>query len=64
MTDKLLILGIGGLTGLKISYLAKDHFNLYGSYNLRNPELNFFPTFNLDITNSKSLENLFEELLP
>ncbi len=64
MTDKLLILGIGGLTGLKISYLAKDHFNLYGSYNLRNPELNFFPTFNLDITNSKSLENLFEEIKP
>ena len=64
MTDKLLILGIGGLTGLKISYLAKDHFDLYGSYNLRNPELNFLPSFNLDIINSKSLENLFEEIKP
>ncbi len=64
MIDKLFILGIGGLTGLKISYLAKDHFDLYGSYNLRNPDLNFLPSFHLDIFDSKSLENLFEQIKP
>jgi len=64
MTDKLFILGIGGLTGLKISHLAKDHFDIYGSYNLRNPELDFLSSYNIDITDSKSLENLFEEIKP
>jgi len=64
MSDKLLILGIGGLTGLKMSYLAKDDFDLFGSYNLRNPELDFMKSINLDITDTNSLEKLFKEIKP
>ena len=54
MKKKLFILGIGGLTGSKLAMLAKEKFELYGSYNLRNPKFNFMKTFKLDI--NKSLE--------
>ena len=41
MKKKLLILGIGGLTGSKLSIMAKNDFEVFGSYNLRNPEFDF-----------------------
>jgi len=57
---KLFILGIGGLTGRKLALLAKDEFEIYGTYNLRNPQLNFIKSSKLDITDK---EKVNEKLL-
>lgn len=38
---KLFIFGVGGLLGYRISLLAKNRFEVYGSYNERNPQFNF-----------------------
>ena len=58
MKQKLFLLGIGSLTGHKIATHIKNDFELYGSYNLRNPNLDFVTSFKLDITNLKKLEIL------
>ncbi len=60
MRDRLFIIGIGSLTGLKLAYVAKNRFDIFGSYNLRDPKLDFINSLQLDITN---LDNLRETLI-
>jgi dTDP-4-dehydrorhamnose reductase len=64
MKKKLFVLGIGGLTGHKIISKIKNDFKLYGSYNLRNPNLDFVTSFKLDITNIKKVEEVLFECNP
>ena len=64
MTKKLFILGIGGLTGSKLAILAKNDFEVYGSYNLRNPKLDFVISFKLDITDKSKTKEILSSIRP
>lgn len=64
MAKKLFILGIGGLTGSKLAMLAKNEFEIYGSYNLRNPKLNFVESFKLDITDKSKTKKILSRIKP
>ncbi|MGI0073227.1 MAG: SDR family oxidoreductase [Nitrosotalea sp.] len=64
MKKRILILGIGGLTGSKIVELARSTFEIYGTYNLRNPEFNFVRSFRLDITNNNAMKELISNIYP
>lgn len=55
---KLAILGLGGLTGFRIAQYAKKDFELFGTYNQRNPALDFLDSKKVDISNFSNLENL------
>ena len=61
---KIFICGIGGLVGSKLADIAKNRFDVYGSYNLRNPKFDFVKSFQLDITNNDKLEHLITEIKP
>jgi len=61
---KLFICGIGGLVGSKLAYIAKNGFDVYGSFNLRNPKFDFVKSFQLDITNNDKLESVITEVKP
>ena len=64
MAKKLFILGIGGLTGSKLAVLAKSDFEIYGSYNLRNPKLDFVVSFKLDITDKSKTKEILSSIRP
>lgn len=64
MKQKLFILGIGGLTGYKIALQLKNDFELYGIFNLRNPNLNFVTSFKLDVTDFKNLTKIILDCNP
>ena len=64
MKSKIFLLGIGSLTGHKIATSLKNDFELYGSYNLRNPNFDFVNSFKLDITNQKELECILHDCEP
>ena len=38
MVKKIFIIGIGGLTGSKLSEIAKNDFEIFGSFNFRDPK--------------------------
>lgn len=62
MADTLLILGASGLTGYKLMKLAKEKFEVYGTYNTRvstNKSL-----IRLNIINQDNLRNVFKETKP
>ena len=61
---KLFICGIGGLVGSKLVNIAKENFEVYGSYNLRNPHFESIKSFQLDITNSDKLESILTKINP
>ena len=61
---KIFICGIGGLVGSKLANIAKNRFDVYGSFNLRNPKFDFVKSFQLDITNSNKLEDIITEVKP
>jgi len=62
--EKIFICGIGGLVGSKLVNIVKNKFEVYGSYNLRNPKFNFVNSFQLDITNNNKLESIINEVKP
>src|SRR5690349_16311635 len=64
MAKKLFILGIGGLSGSKLAALAKDDFEIYGSYNLRNPKLDFVESFKLDVTDKSKTKEILTSVKP
>jgi len=64
MKKKLFILGIGGLTGSKLAMLAIDDFEIYGSYNLRNPKLTFVKNVKLDISDTSKLKETLSNIRP
>ena len=64
MKKRLFIIGIGGLTGSKLIEIAKDDFEIFGSYNYRNVESSIFKSIKLDISNSSEIKNILEEIKP
>ncbi len=64
MHKKLFIIGIGGLTGHKLTQLAKNDYDLFGSYNLRNPELDYVKQFKIDLEHFGKLEDTINEVKP
>ncbi len=64
MKKKLFILGIGGLTGSKLSQQGIDDFEIYGSYNLRNPKFSFIDGIQLDVLDTPKLEKTISEIHP
>ncbi len=64
MKEKLFVLGIGGLTGSKIVEAGRDDFEMFGSYNFRDPKLSFVKSDNLDITNTSKIGQILEEIKP
>jgi len=64
MKEKLFVLGIGGLTGSKLSEIARKDFEIFGSYNFRDPRLPFVKSFNFDITNTNKIEEILEKIKP
>ena len=64
MKKKLFILGIGGLTGYTLVKLAKNDFEIYGSYNLRNPKFDFVEEFKLDISDTSRVKEILSKIKP
>ena len=64
MKKKLFIIGIGGLTGSKLAILAIDDFEVYGSYNLRNPKFSFVESVKLDILDTNKLKETLSNIHP
>ena len=64
MQKKLLIIGIGGLTGSKIANLAKERYQIYGSYNLRNPNFEFANQFKMDLFDLNKIQQKISEINP
>jgi len=64
MKKRILIIGIGGLTGSKLANIAKDDYEIFGTYNFRKVESNDFTCIKLDITNFKKIKQIFEEIKP
>lgn len=64
MKQKLFLIGIGSLTGYKIAFQIKNDYEIYGSYNLRNPNLEFVTSFKLDITDLKKLKQVLCDCKP
>ena len=64
MKEKLFIIGTGGLTGSKLTEIAKDDFEIFGSYNYRDPEISFIKNFNLEISNTSQVKEILEKVKP
>ena len=62
--EKLFIFGIGGLTGSKLATISKEDYEIFGSYNLRNPKFNFSRSKKLDITNFEKVKNMILKIKP
>ena len=62
--EKLFIFGIGGLTGSKLATIGKEDYEIFGSYNLRNPKFNFSRSKKLDITNFEKVKNMILKIKP
>ncbi|RZD45541.1 MAG: hypothetical protein CXT78_05145 [Thaumarchaeota archaeon] len=64
MKKKLFIIGIGGLTGSKLVEIAKKDFEIFGSYNYRDPKSVIQKNIKLDISNSTKIKEILEEIKP
>ena len=64
MKKKLFIIGVGGLTGSKLVEIGKDDFEIFGSYNYRDPKSSIIKSVNLDITNSSKIRDILEKIKP
>ncbi len=62
--EKLFIFGIGGLTGSKLATIGKEDYEIFGSYNLRDPKFNFSRSEKLDITNFEKVKNMILKIKP
>ncbi len=61
---KIFILGIGSLTGSKLTLLTKTDYHVTGSYNLRDPRISDVLSTKLDITDIKKVKNLLNKIDP
>lgn len=64
MKERLFVIGTGGLTGSKLIEIAKDDFEMFGSYNYRNSKSSFAKNVNLDISNIDRIREILEEIKP
>ncbi len=62
--EKLFIFGIGGLTGSKLATIAKENYEIFGSYNLRNPKFSFSELIKLDIRDFKKVQDIIFKTKP
>lgn len=61
---KLFIFGIGGLTGSKLALIGKENFEVFGSYNLRNPKFDFSKSVKLDVKNFEKVKEVISKIKP
>jgi len=61
---KLFIFGMGGLLGYRISLLAKKGFEVYGSYNERNPQFGFANIKKINILNKNQIKKVLTSINP
>ena len=61
---KLLIFGIGGLTGSKLAIIGKKKYEIFGTYNLRDPKFNFANSIQLDVKNFEKVKDLIQKIKP
>ena len=64
MKKKLFVIGIGGLTGSKLVEIAKKDFEIFGSYNYRDPKSSIQKNIKLNISNSTKIKEILEEIKP
>ena len=64
MKKKIFIIGIGGLTGSKLVEIAKKDFEIFGSYNYRDPKSAIQKNIKLNISNSTKIKEILEEIKP
>ena len=64
MKKKLFVIGTGGLTGSKLVEIAKKDFEIFGSYNYRDPKSSIQKNIKLDISNSTKIKKILEEIKP
>ena len=64
MREKIFIIGIGGLTGSKLAIMAQNDYEVFGSYNLRNPEFTFVKSVKLDVSNIPEARKALSEIHP
>jgi dTDP-4-dehydrorhamnose reductase len=62
--EKLFIFGIGGLTGSKLATIGKEDYEIFGSYNIRNPKFNFSRSEKLNITNFEKVKSIILKIKP
>ncbi|QDI88790.1 SDR family oxidoreductase [Candidatus Nitrosopumilus sp. SW] len=61
---KLFIFGMGGLVGYRISILAKNKFEIYGSYNERNPQFTFASAQKINILEENKVKKALNSINP
>ena len=61
---KLFIFGIGGLTGSKLAIIGKENFEVFGSYNFRDPKFDFLKSVKLDVKNFDKVKKVISEIKP
>ena len=64
MKTKLFIIGIAGLTGSKLVKIAKDDFEIFGSYNYRDSKSSTFKSVKLDISDLNKVKEILEKIKP
>mgnify|MGYP004000536495 FL=1 len=61
---KLFIFGVGGLVGYRISLLAKNKFEVFGSYNERKPNFGFGNIQKLNISDENKVKKILTSVDP
>jgi len=61
---KLFIFGVGGLVGYKISLLAKNRFEVFGSYNQRKPNFEFVNMQKVNILDENKVKEVLTSIKP
>lgn len=61
---KLFIFGVGGLLGYRTSLVAKNRFQIYGSYNERNPKFDFAEIKKINILDKNTIKETLTSIDP
>lgn len=64
MRKKMFVIGIGGLTGSKLCLEAKNDYDIFGSYNLRDPEFSFVKSFKINVSDVEKIEDILTKIKP
>ena len=64
MVEKIFIIGIGGLTGSKLLEIAKENFDVFGSFNFRDPKSSLIKGYKIDMSNINEIEKTIEKIRP
>lgn len=61
---KILIIGVSGLTGYQLANLTKNSYDVYGTYNKRNIDINDCEIFHLNKNDKDKINSIFNEIKP